>query len=245
MGSGWIKLYRSLLDDPVWVSATTDQKAVLITILLLASHEQRQWYWQGRKFEVKPGQMITSLASLSSKAGVSIKSVRSAIARFEKIGFLANESAKTGRLISIINWSTYQAVFEEGGKEGGKVQAKSGQLTIMEKVKKKDNSSPDAFRLSTLLAEKIAQNNPSNLSIGEAKIDKSIRRWAKDIDRMLRIDGRCPKEVETVIQWSQSDSFWKSNILSGAKLRAQFDQLVLKCRQDGMSMLEGTVRRVF
>lgn len=138
MSGGWIKLYRSLLDDPVWTTATGDQKAVLIVILLTASHERNQWFWQGRKFEVQPGQFVSSLGSLAAKAGVSIKSVRSAIARFEKLGFLANESAKTGRLISILNWSSYQVSEDSPGKEVGKGRAKTGQVSRRVEGKKED-----------------------------------------------------------------------------------------------------------
>ena len=137
MTGGWIKLYRSLLHDPVWTTATSDQKAVLMAILLSASHERRQWVWEGRKFEVQPGQLVTSLASLAKTAGVSIKSVRSAIARFEKLDFLANESAKTGRLISIVNWQAYQSSNDEPGKDVGKHPAKTGQLSRMKEGKKK------------------------------------------------------------------------------------------------------------
>ena len=134
--SGWVKLHRKILDDPVWTSATTEQKVVLITVLLLADHEARQWYWKGRKFETQPGQFITSLNTLLKKSGVSIKSIRTAIARFEKLNFLANEPAKTGRLISIKNWARYQSSVDGGGKETGKEVAKTGQLTRSKEVKK-------------------------------------------------------------------------------------------------------------
>lgn len=110
---GWIKLYRSLMDDPVWTTATAPQRAVLVTLLLLANHEARQWAWNGHKFEVLPGQLVTSLSSLAKRAGVSVQNVRSAIARFEKLNFLTDVSTKTGRLISIRNWSIYQG---EGGR---------------------------------------------------------------------------------------------------------------------------------
>lgn len=122
-GLGWVKLHRKILDDPVWTTATSDQKAVLITILLLANHEAKQWVWGGQKFNVLPGQFVTSLSSLASLAGVSPKSVRSAISRFEKLNFLANKSAKTGRLITVINWLAYQNCKEPPGKEVGKDRA--------------------------------------------------------------------------------------------------------------------------
>ena len=79
-----------------------------MTILLLASATSKQWVWQGHQFKVCPGQFITSLNSLADKAKVSVQSVRSAIARLEKLGFLTNESTKSGRLITVRNWGRYQ-----------------------------------------------------------------------------------------------------------------------------------------
>lgn len=54
------------------------------------------------------------------------------------------------------------------------------------------------------------------------------QRWAKDIDLMLRIDKLDPDDVARTIQWCQQDNFWKSNILSGKKLREKYQQLRIK-----------------
>jgi len=32
----WIKLYRCLLDDPLWQYGTSKQKVILVTLLLMA-----------------------------------------------------------------------------------------------------------------------------------------------------------------------------------------------------------------
>jgi len=92
--------------------------------------------------------------------------------------------------------------------------------------------STDALRLSGLLADLIAGNNPKNRSVLPKAKEKSVRRWAVDIDRMLRLDEREPNEVEEVITWSQGDDFWSSNILSGSKLREQYDKLFVQMRRD-------------
>ena len=42
---GWIKLYRVLLDDPVWKLSTPEQKAILVTILLMVNHDPAEWEW--------------------------------------------------------------------------------------------------------------------------------------------------------------------------------------------------------
>lgn len=110
VNGGWVKLYRELKSKSIWQLSSPEQKVVLITILLLANHEENKWEWQGRQFACKAGQLITSLKSLSKECGegVSIQNVRTALERFEKLGFLKNESTTSGRLITVLNWDIYQ-----------------------------------------------------------------------------------------------------------------------------------------
>ena len=76
------------------------------------------------------------------------------------------------------------------------------------------------FDLADRLLGKIRKRNP------EHKAD--LQRWAREVDVMIRRDGRRPDIVAEIIDWCQADAFWQNNILSPAKLRAQFDQLLLK-----------------
>jgi len=119
---GWIKLHRILIKKSIWIKSTPEQKTILITILCLANHEKNQWEWMGNKFEVEPGQFITSLDSLAKESGkgISTQNVRSAIKRFEKLDFLTNKSTKEGRLITICNWETYQQLKDEINKPDNK-----------------------------------------------------------------------------------------------------------------------------
>ena len=108
MMDGWIKLHRCLIDKAIWKRSQPEQKAVLVTILCIANHEPNEWIWDGKKYIVESGQFITSLESLAKKSGVSIRSVRTALANFEKLEFLTSKSTKTGRLITVVNWALYQ-----------------------------------------------------------------------------------------------------------------------------------------
>src|SRR5690606_10639908 len=87
---------------------------------------------KGEKYKVKPGQFITSLPSIVIKCGkgVTIQNVRTALKRFEKYGFLTDESTNQNRLITIQNWASYQG-FEEPKKEAqqSKQQTTNSQLT--------------------------------------------------------------------------------------------------------------------
>jgi hypothetical protein len=60
-----------------------------------------------------------------------------------------------------------------------------------------------------------------------------IQIWAQDIDKLLRLDKRPPDEASQIIDWCQSDRFWRTVILSPAKLRAAYDQLWIKYTEGG------------
>ncbi len=110
MEEGWVKLYRCLLDKPIWQCSTAAQKVILITLLLMVNHKGHEWEWRGKKFEAQPGQLVTSLKSIADRAGkgITVRMVRVAMERFREYGFLTWESSPTGRLITITNWQIYQ-----------------------------------------------------------------------------------------------------------------------------------------
>ena len=115
----WLKLHRELVDKPIWALSTPEQKTVLITLLMMVNHKPNSWEWKGQKFTCQPGQVVTSLDSIAAKCGrgVSIQNIRTALVRFEKLGFLTNESTKQGRLITVINWDSYQGKDDESNKD--------------------------------------------------------------------------------------------------------------------------------
>lgn len=88
--------------------------------------------------------------------------------------------------------------------------------------------SPEVMRLSGLLADLIQGNNPGNRELQPPKKVMTVYRWADDIDKLNRIDEQSFEKIEKVIRWCQSDPFWITNILSGAKLRQKWDKLTTK-----------------
>ena len=134
---GWLKLHRKLIQKPIWKQSTPEQKAILITLLCMVNHEEQEWEWQGRKYICKPGQVITSLEKIAKEAGkgITLKNVRTAIDRFQKYGFLANESTNKNRLITITNWELYQSWDDEQASK----QASNGQATGKQRATNKNN----------------------------------------------------------------------------------------------------------
>lgn len=77
------------------------------------------------------------------------------------------------------------------------------------------------LRLGKLLFELIQTRDPKAQP-------PNMERWAVEIERIMRLDGRTAEEVEAVIRWAHADSFWAGVILSPRGLRDKFTQLLLK-----------------
>lgn len=75
-------------------------------------------------------------------------------------------------------------------------------------------------RLANLLADLILAN-------GAKKRPEVGKRWLDAIRLMIDRDGIAASDVEGAIRWSQSDSFWRGNVLSADKLREKYDTLRL------------------
>ena len=61
---------------------------------------------------------------------------------------------------------------------------------------------------------------------------KHIEQWAKDIEKLNRIDKRSYEDIEKVIRWAKTaGNFWCPNIISGSKLREKYPQVFLQMQQ--------------
>jgi hypothetical protein len=102
----------------MYIELTSKQRDVLIACLLLANRDENDWVFKGESYKCKPGQFITSLEKLAKNCSkdVSIQSVRTALSKLEKWGFLTNISTNSNRLITICKWGDYQISKKEANK---------------------------------------------------------------------------------------------------------------------------------
>lgn len=97
--------------------------------------------------------------------------------------------------------------------------------------------SAEDMKMTDLLIELIQQNNP------EWKMRGTRETWAEHIEKLHRIDERTYEQIEVMIRWTQADSFWKQNILSTAKLREKFNDLIPRLK--GAYEKQGTKKKIF
>lgn len=121
---GFIVINRNILDWE-WF---TDPNTLLVFMYLLLKANWKDKTWGKRK--IKRGQLVTSLAKIAEETGLSVKSVRTALAHLEQTNQVANLSTPQYRIITIKNYDKYQKVANKTAKQGqsnGKQTANEGQ----------------------------------------------------------------------------------------------------------------------
>lgn len=91
------------------------------------------------------------------------------------------------------------------------------------------------LKLAELLYKQI-QNNLPNCK------EPDLEKWANEFRLIMERDKREGKEIQKLIIKSQSDDFWKKNILSPSKLRKQYDRLVIEFEDNNNFETSNTIK---
>lgn len=105
--SGWIKLHRKLLDNPI-VCKDADHLAIWTYLLLNATHKEKQAIFQGLKITLQPGQLITGRKAIAEALRVTESKVQRVLSCFESEQQIEQQTSNKNRLITILRWAEYQ-----------------------------------------------------------------------------------------------------------------------------------------
>jgi hypothetical protein len=125
--SGYIRLHRTLMDNPVWTQMPNERLKLWLTMLLRANYRASKVLMKdGSQVDVPPGSLLTSLEDLHIKSGLTIKQVRTGIASFEKAGMIRSDRAYRGTVITLLNWASYNGQGHDEGTERAQEGHKEG-----------------------------------------------------------------------------------------------------------------------
>jgi predicted transcriptional regulator len=240
MHRGYVRDYRKGIEHPlfsrplIWHFWTYCR--------LRANHKESLIDFNGMPLRLERGCFLMSIKSASDATGLSAQNIRTAIRILESHKMIeksTSEVTKQATIIKVINYDTYQGEEKTTNKVSNKVLTKCQQgtnkvPTIDNNVKHEKNvkkttysENSDEFRVASYLFKHISKRKPDFKA-------PDLQKWSEHADKMIRIDKRPIEQIRDVIKWCQLDEFWQNNILSVAKLRKQYDQLVLKMEADGI-----------
>ena len=136
MNNGFIKLHRSMMEWE-WIDDHNTFR-LFIFMLFLANHKPKKW----KGIDVNRGQFVSGLHSLSTKTGLSVRQIRTAISHLKSTGELTSKTTNKYTLYTIENYSKYQdktveATSKTTGKETNERQATDNKQECKE-VKKEE-----------------------------------------------------------------------------------------------------------
>ena len=117
---GYIRIYRSLIDWEWFTDANTAH--LWEYICLRVNYEPSRF----RGIEIKRGQMLESMATISKRTGLTYKQVRTALDHLKKTGEIECQRAMYGMLITVIKYDDFQCQPDEKGTPKGTQRAREG-----------------------------------------------------------------------------------------------------------------------
>lgn len=118
--------------------------------------------------------------------------------------------------------------------DNGEIEIEKEQELELEQEIEKDIiiATPDPKYIE---AEEIANYLLNKILVFNPSFKGNSAKWHLEIEKAIRLDGRTKEQLINCINWihtSSKGSFWIPNILSGAKLRKQFDTMNIQAIND-------------
>lgn len=106
--TGWIKLHRSIQDNPLWLSEKFTRAQAWVDLLMLASFKDNFVRIAGRRIDLRPGQLCWSKLNLGKRWQWSRGKVSRFITELESDHRIEHQNYGVTTVITIINWEQYQ-----------------------------------------------------------------------------------------------------------------------------------------
>lgn len=133
MKQGYIAIHRKMLDNPV-VCKDADHIAVWCYLLLNATHTNYDVFFKGERLTLRPGQLLTGRKSISKQFNVSESKVQRILKLFESEQQIEQQTSNQNRLITILNWDSYQK-----GEQRNEQQLNNNRTTTEQQLNTNNN----------------------------------------------------------------------------------------------------------
>ena len=103
---GFITLHRKITDNPIWSKPNVAH--LFTTLLLLATHDQDTFLWNGQETTLERGQLITGRFALAKLTGINPNTIKDGLKILANLGIITIKPTNKFSLITIVKYSDYQ-----------------------------------------------------------------------------------------------------------------------------------------
>ncbi|EJW19189.1 phage replisome organizer N-terminal domain-containing protein [Paenibacillus alvei] len=86
------------------------------------------------------------------------------------------------------------------------------------------------FQMALYFHRKVMEHAEAN-KVAHLIRKPNMQNWSDDFRKIIELDKRDTKELQTVIDWCTTNSFWSSVVLSPKKLREKYTELGLQMKR--------------
>ena len=226
--NGWLKLDRSVLDNPV-VTKSTNHLAVWIFLLCCATPKPYKVLFEGRETVISAGQLITSRQSIAermkiknTKGKVDGNVVQRVLKDFENAQQITQQGTNKNRLITICNWVKYQSTAQQGARQLHNERTTTAQQlhTYKEDKEDKENNKKNIYTveigdivayLNKKAGTNYAFNEKNTIELINARMKEGYT--VADFEKM--IDNKCADWLGT--EWAK---YLRPSTLFGEKFES-------------------------
>ena len=123
--TGWIRVYRSLLDHHLFQQSPAEYFKIWMYFLMRVNHQPRAW-WDGKtEITIPAGSFVGSLNSIATGCNVSRKQAERAVEKLKQCQMIECKPGHSYTLYSLVNFTGYnQSQAETGTPRGRQGDAK-------------------------------------------------------------------------------------------------------------------------
>ena len=226
---GYVGIGRCLLESVIFKNEKLLK--VFVWCCLKATHTEYIQQVGKQQVKLSPGQFVFGRESAARELGMAETTVYKKINELERNSYLVIKRNNKFSLVTVANEELFDPAPVIGrSKRSSKRNTNSNIYNINTPYGSIDDKSIDkdgnAYKCAIYLSNSISERIPERKKATE----KILQNWAVDFDKTNRLDGYDWDLIADVLAWSQDDTFWQNNILSGATFRKQFDKLLVKMR---------------
>ncbi len=202
---GYIKAYRSMLDNPV-VCKDSEYFAVWCYLLLNATHKEQPVLFKGKKIILKPGQLITGRIKIAEHFKISESKVQRILKNFESEQQIEQQISNKNRLITILHWDLYQCSEQQIEQQVNNNRTTTEQQVNTNKNDKNDKNERNINNVlrdkeATELFEKLWKLFPNKKGKGQVSLTAKRRLLKVGLEEMTRAIDRYISELEKDSEW--------------------------------------------
>lgn len=156
---GWVRLYRKIEDNDLWLAEPFTRGQAWVDILLLANHKPRSIFIRGNEVKIERGQFIHSEETLSDRWKWSRGKTRAFLALLVTRGMLDNRKSRLCAIRTVVNYVDYQ-----------QNEQQTGQQNVQQKAIRLDNRQDTNKNGKNVRMEEVNTAPPD----GDAELHKNI-----------------------------------------------------------------------